>query len=167
MTTAVTEHEVVIPGVAEVTARVSVPATWTTELLEEPRVFVASMPSETAGPFGDNVIVSIERLGDDAPEDLEELQGLVYAQAFATVPDFYALDDRPLDVDGQEGWFRASLQTSPSGVTAINRQVFTRVGDVLITLALTSMALRDREVTELFEQVLDSLSIIVQEGEDR
>ncbi|HEX7352177.1 hypothetical protein [Brachybacterium sp.] len=159
MTPDLTLHEVALPGVPELTAVVGVPAGWTTELLEEPPAFLARMTPEQAGPFGDNLIVSIERLADDVPEDLEELQGLVYAQAFGAVPDFHALDDRPLEVAGGEGWFRASLQTTPVGLTAVNRQVFTRRGDVLVTLSLTTMALRDREVDTLLDHVLETFTV--------
>lgn len=167
MTVEMTVHEVTLPGVPEVTAVVGVPEGWTTQIIEEPEAFLAQMTPEQAGPFGDNLIVSIERLGDDALEELEELQGLVYAQAFASVPDFHALDDRPLEVAGGEGWFRASLQTTPVGLTAVNRQVFTRRCDVLVTLSLTTMALRDREVDTLFDDLLDSFAVTEQESASR
>ncbi|WP_114855146.1 hypothetical protein [Brachybacterium sp. YJGR34] len=167
MTTALIPHEVSLPGIDELTATLAVPEGWITDHLEEPPVFVARMTAEEAGPFGDNVIVSIERLGEDVPEDLEELQGLVYAQAFDSVPDFYALDDRPLEVAGAEGWFRASLQTTPVGLTAVNRQVFTRRGDLLVTVSLTTMAFRDCESSALFEDLLDSVAISTREGNDR
>lgn len=93
-------HDVRIPGIEEASVSLGVPATWVTRKLDEPPSFLAHMPSEDAGPFGDNLVVGIERLGPDAPEDLEELQGLFYAQAFANVPDFHAIDDRPLEVAG-------------------------------------------------------------------
>lgn len=162
MITELTVHGIALPGVPEVTAAVGVPSGWTTQVIEEPEAFLAQMTPEEAGPFGDNLIVSIERLGGDVPDELEELQGLVYAQAFASVPDFHALDDRPLEVAGGEGWFRASLQTTPVGLTAVNRQVFTRRGDVLVTLSLTTMALRDREVDSLFDDVLETFAVTEQ-----
>ncbi|UVY83900.1 hypothetical protein NLU66_17080 [Brachybacterium sp. NBEC-018] len=165
MTTELITHEVSVPGVPEVTATVGVPAGWITGDLEEPAAFIAHMTPEQAGPFGDNLLVSIERLGDDAPADLEELQGLLYAQAFATVPDFHAIDDRELEVAGREGWFRASLQTTPVGITAVNRQVFTRRGDVLVTLSLTTMAFRDREHDGLFDDLLEAFTIDDQEDD--
>jgi hypothetical protein len=167
MNAELTVHEIALPGVPEVIAVVGVPAEWTTQVIEEPEAFLAQMTPERAGPFGDNLIVSIERLGDDVPDDLEELQGLVYAQAFASVPDFHALDDRPLEVAGGEGWFRASLQTTPVGLTAVNRQVFTRRGDVLVTLSLTTMALRDREVDTLFDDVLETFAVTELESASR
>lgn len=158
-------HEVRIPGIEEASVSLGVPATWVTRRLDEPPSFLAHMPSEDAGPFGDNLVVGIERLGPDAPEDLEELQGLFYAQAFANVPDFHAIDDRPLEVAGVEGWLRVSLQTAPPGITAVNRQVFTRRGDLLVTISLTTMALRDREVDGLFQDILDSCTVVATEGD--
>ena len=165
MTSELTMHPVSLPGIPEVSASVGAPAGWTTELIDEPAAFVARMTPEQAGPFGDNVIVSIERLGEDVPEDLEELQGLVYAQAFSSVPDFHAIDDRPLRVAGRDGWFRASLQTTPVGLTAVNRQVFTRLDGILVTLSLTTMAFRDRESSALFDEVLASFTIAHREGD--
>jgi len=166
MTTELMAHEVVTPGLEELRVAVGAPASWETSFVEDPPFFLAQMPQDVAGPFADNLIVNIERLGDDAPEDLEELQGLIYAQAFASVPDFYAVDDRPHEVDGRPGWFRASLQTAPPGITAMNRQVFTVRGDLLVTLSLTTMAFRDPEASELFDAVVDSCRILSTREED-
>lgn len=163
MTSDLTAHEVRIPGFENVLVRVGVPATWVTRILEEPLCFVARMPEADAGPFADNLIVNVERLGEDAPADFEELQGLVYAQAFSSVPDFYAVDDRPFTLDGEQAWFRASLQTAPPGITAVSRQVFTRRGGLLVTFLLTTMAFRDREASDLFEKVVGSCSIAMEE----
>ena len=165
MPSELTTHDVKIPGIDELSVSIGVPATWASREFDEPPSFLAHMPSEDAGPFGDNLVVGIERLGADAPEDLEELQGLFYAQAFANVPDFHAIDDRPLEVAGVEGWLRVSLQTAPPGITAVNRQVFTRRGDLLVTISLTTMALRDREVDGLFQDILDSCTVVTTEGD--
>src|SRR5690625_5121904 len=94
MTSELTTVEVVIPGRDELRVVVDVPADWETSLVEEPPLFLAQIPQDQAGPFGDNLVVTIEALEDDAPRDLEELQGLIYAQAFSSVPDFHAVDDR-------------------------------------------------------------------------
>lgn len=163
MTSELTVHEVRIPGIETLSVRVAAPTAWVTEMLEEPLCFVARMTEEDSGPFADNLVVSIEELAADAPEDLEELQGLVYVQAFGSVPDFYAIDDRPLTVDGAEGWFRASLQTAPPGTTAMNRQVFTRRGRHLVTLSLTTLAFRDPAASDLFEEIIGSCSIVSRE----
>lgn len=160
MTSELMTHEVVIPGLEELRVAVDAPADWETSLVEDPPFFLAQMPQDLAGPFGDNLIINIERVGDDAPDELEELQGLIYAQAFASVPDFYAVDDRPYEVDGRPGWFRASLQTAPPGITAMNRQVFTLRGDLLVTLSLTTMAFRDPEASELFDAVVGSCRVL-------
>lgn len=159
MTPELTLHEVRIPGFESVTVRVAAPASWVTSILEEPLCFVARMPESEAGPFADNLVVSVETLGEDVPEDFEELQGLIYAQAFEAVPDLHVLDDRALEVGGKGGWFRASLQSAPPGITAVNRQVFTRRGDLLITLSLTTMAFRDGKASELFEQAIETCTI--------
>jgi|GEM_PF-2459821 len=166
MTSELTAHEVVLPGLEELRVEVGAPADWEISVVEDPPFFLAQMPQALAGPFADNLIVNIERLGDDAPADLEELQGLIYAQAFASVPDFYAVDDRPHEVDGRPGWFRASLQTAPPGITAMNRQVFTLRGDLLVTLSLTTMAFRDPEASELFDALMDSCRILSTTEED-
>lgn len=166
MTSELIAHEVVLPGLEQLRVAVDAPADWETSVVEEPPFFLAQMPGDVAGPFADNLIVNIERIGDDAPADLEELQGLIYAQAFASVPDFYAVDDRPREVDGRPGWFRASLQTAPPGITAMNRQVFTLRGDLLVTLSLTTMAFRDPEASELFGAVVDSCRILGTTEED-
>src|SRR5690625_4248560 len=232
MTSELTAHEVVLPGLEELRVEVSAPADWEISVVEDPPFFLAQMPQALAGPFADNLIVNIERLGDDAPADLEELQGLIYAQAFASVPDFYAVDDRPHEVDGRPGWFRASLQTAPPGpsaytrianagrlgtaapadleelqgliyaqafasvpdfyavddrphevdgrpgwfraslqtappgITAMNRQVFTLRGDLLVTLSLTTMAFRDPEASELFDAVVASCGILSEKESD-
>lgn len=158
-----TVHEVTIPEIPELGVRVAAPADWEAGILDDPVSFLAHMPREKAGPFGDNLMVGIERLGEDAPEDLEVLQGVFYMQAFSSVPDFHAIDDRAMPVDGEDGWFRASLQTAPPGITAVNRQVFTRRGDLLVTLSLTSMAFRDEEAGELFEDIVQSCSIVTLE----
>lgn len=165
MPSELTTHDVRIPGIDEMSVSVGVPENWTTRSLEDPPSFLAHMPPETAGPFGDNLVVGIERLGADAPDDFEELQGLFYAQAFSNVPDFHAIDDRPLEVAGDEGWLRVSLQTAPPGITAVNRQAFTRRGDLLVTISLTTMALRDREVGDLFQDILESCTVVTTEGE--
>src|SRR5690625_7103936 len=95
MTSELTTVEVVIPGRDELRVVVDVPADWETSLVEEPPLCLAQIPQDQAGPFGDNLIVTIEALEDDAPRDLEELQGLIYAQAFSSVPDSHADDARP------------------------------------------------------------------------
>src|SRR5699024_8385813 len=159
MPSRLTMHEIVIPGADELSVHVGVPSDWVTRMVEEPPSFLAHMPQETAGPFGDNLIVGVERLDDSAPQDLEELQGIAYVQAFSSVPDFYAIDDRPFDIAGEPGWFRASLQSAPTGLSAVNLQIFTRRGDLLVTLALTTMGLRDREATELYDDQTESCSI--------
>lgn len=159
MPSRLTMHEIVMPGADELSVHVGVPSDWVTRMVEEPPSFLAHMPEETAGPFGDNLIVGVERLDASAPKELDELQGLAYVQAFSSVPDFYAIDDRSLDIAGEPGWFRASLQSAPTGITAVNRQIFTRRGDVLVTLSLTTMGLRDREATELFEDLVDTFNI--------
>ena len=166
MTSELTTVEVVIPGRDELRVVVDVQADWETSLVEDPPLFLAQIPQDQAGPFGDNLIVTIEALEDDAPRDLEELQGLIYAQAFSSVPDFHAVDDRPHEVAAAPGWFRASLQTAPPGITAMNRQVFTLRGDLLVTLSLTTMAFRDPEASELFDAVVASCGILSERESD-
>src|SRR5699024_7456067 len=117
---------------------VDVPADWETSLVEEPPLFLAQIPQDQAGPFGDNLIVTIEDLEDDAPRDLEELQGLIYAQAFSSVPDFHAVDYRPHEVAAAHGWFCDCMQTATPCINAINSHVFARRGDLLVTLSLST-----------------------------
>src|SRR5690625_3623084 len=116
MTSELTTVEVVIPGRDELRVVVDVPADWETSLVEEPPSSLAQIPPDQACSFGDNLVVTIEALEDDAPRDLEELQGLIYAQAYSAVPDFHAVDDRPHEVAAAPGWFRASLQTARKSV---------------------------------------------------
>ena len=161
-------HEFRVPGQEDVTITLPVQNSWEqlapgeTEL-EATGYVAVHMPTEVAGPFSDNIVVIVEELAADAPEDMERLQGVTYAHSFSSVPDFHAIDNRPLNIAGYEGWFRAALQTAPPGITAMSRQALIRLEDQrLVSILLTSMVLRDREASELFEDMVSSCTITVE-----
>ena len=144
------------PGVA---VDVDIPGTWEVERRDCAPTLVAKLSAEEAGPFADNIVVTLEPLPSETPRDLEAITAISRAQQHASVPDLHLLEDRPAAVGGLRGHSRALLQTAPPGLTVITRQVFALAGDTLVTLALTSFPFRDRESSALMEQILDTLSI--------
>src|SRR5690625_2213855 len=166
MTSELTAHEVVLPGLEELRVEVGAPADWEISVVEDPPFFLAQMPQALAGPFADNLIVNIERLGDDGPADLEELQSSTSAPACASLPDSAAVAARPHCAPRRPCWCRAPLQTAPPGIPAMNRQVFTLRGGPLVTLSLTTMAFRDPEASELFDALVGSCRLLSTREED-
>ncbi|HIY23817.1 MAG TPA: hypothetical protein H9837_05865 [Candidatus Brachybacterium merdigallinarum] len=162
------EHEFSLPATDGLTVTVGAPAGWHTQLTSEPDSFLANLDGEEAGPFGDNLIVTVERLTEEAPTDLEELQGLFLIQAHDATPDLHVIDDREIEVAGDRGWFRASLQTAPAPteMTVVSRQIFTVREGFVVSLVLTSMSFRDSLASAQFRAIVDSVQIRVPE-EDR
>lgn len=148
------------PGVA---VDVDIPGCWEIEQRDAAPTLIAKRPAEESGPFADNLVVTLEPLPPETPQDLAAITAISRAQQHASVPDLHLLEDRPATVGGLHGHSRALLQTAPPGLTVVTRQVFALAGDVLVTLALTSFPFRDRESSALMAQILDTLSIRLDE----
>lgn len=145
-----------VPGVVVTLER---PDTWLVERGQTTPAFIALQPEDDAGPFRDNLLVAIEKPSTDEPLDLETVQATARAQALATVPDYHLIDDRPLEVGGLDGWFRAAVYSSDSMTTVVVRQLFALLGDALVTIALTSLPFREPQASELFEDITDTCTI--------
>lgn len=141
------------------------PDSWLVERGETTPAFLALQPENEAGPFRDNLLVAIEKPATEQPLDLETAQSMSRAQALATVPDYHLIDDRPLEVGGVDGWFRAAVYSSESMTTVTVRQLFAVHGGVLVTITLTSFPFRDPESSELFERVAATCSITTEGAE--
>lgn len=143
----------------DVTIEIDLPSTWEIERHDGTPTLIARLPAETSGPFADNLVVALEPVPAEMPQDLEAIIGISRAQQHASVPDLHLLEDRPVTVSGMPGHTRALLQTAPPGLTVVTRQVFVLAGNDLVTIALTSFPFRDRECSELMEQILATLHI--------
>lgn len=159
-----TRETITVPAAPGLEVTVDAPEGWLVERGPAVPAFVAVQPEQGAGPFRDNLVVSIEALPADAPTDLETVQSAARAQALATVPDYHLIDDRPMDVGGLDGWFRASLHSSPSGTSVVVRQLFAVHASVLITIALTTLPFRDAEASELFEHIVAGCDLHTEKG---
>lgn len=157
-----TVTSVATPGLV---VELDIPTTWEVTLREGMPTLVAQLPAPEAGPFADNLLVTLEALSDEMPRNLEAVTAVSRAQLHTTVPDLHLLEDRPEEVAGLSGHHRALLQTAPPGLTVVTRQVFALAGDALVTVALTSFPFRDRESSELMEQILASLTIRSEQGD--
>lgn len=162
MRTSVVHHE----GAPALQVRVSTPDEW--EVTESsagagvPRLFSVQR-AEEGGVFADNVTLGIDPLPDGARADVPAVAELSRAQQRHSVLDLHLLDDREVQIDSRAGWFRALLQTNPEGITVVTRQVFTVVDALVITCALTSFPYRDESAARLFEEIVGTLRIHVEE----
>lgn len=149
--------------------RLDLPEGWQLAAEEDPQRAVATMPTQDAGPFLDNLVVTIEDLPDTIEPRLDAVRTVSLLQMHGTVPDLHVLDDRGADLDGRDAWFRASLATGPENITITARQVFALVGGHLLTLALTSLPFRDAEASDHFAHVVGSCRITADtmDGQDR
>lgn len=135
------------------------PDDWTVEKGQSAPAFLALQPAEGAGPFRDNLLVSLEVLPEDFPEDIAAVQQVSLAQAHATVPDHHVIDDRAMDVGGLPGWFRAAVYSTEGMTTVVVRQLFALHSRTLVTIALTSLPFRDAEASAVFEDVASTCTI--------
>ena len=162
-----TQHDVTVPDVGELGLTLQLPTPWETRSGDDTVALIARRPEEGAGPFADNVVVTIERLPTEGPTELEQVQGSVLIQAHSTIADFHLLDDRPSPFAGQDGWFRAYLQTAPNQVSAVTQQCFTVRGDAMVSIAVTTLPFRDDEAARLFEEIAASCRITTAGKDER
>lgn len=157
-------HRASIPEVAVTT---SIPEGWHTELRDADPAFVAAMTEADAGPFGDNLIISIERIPDEMPAHLAAIRAASSVQQHFTVPDLLVIDDRPFELDSTPAWFRAISFTAENHVSVVSRQVMAVVGDVLVTIILTTLPFRDREAAAIFSSSIAATRVTVQDRGQR
>lgn len=168
MTSSGTRREIAsLEEVPEVSLSLAVPSDWRTESGGGTIALAALQPGETAGPFADNVVVTIERLADGAPTELALVHGAMRLWLNSTVQDLHVLDERPHPAAEREGMFMAFLQTTEQLASVVTRQWCTVVGDVVVSMALTTFPFRDAEAEELFEDLLASCVLGPQKEEGR
>lgn len=141
-------------------------AGWEVESRAQAPQRVITMPQEHAGPFVDNVTVSVEPVPSGAAADIDAVRTIAAVQMHALVPDLHLIDDRPIEIGGRAAWFRASLETGPGDLTLVTRQVFTVCRERIVTVALTSLPFRDSEAAHVFEVCAASLSVVGIEGNE-
>lgn len=149
-----------VPGVI---VSLPIPNGWDSQVRDADPALVASIPAAEAGPFGDNLIVSIERLDGGLPADLAAVRAASSVQLHATVPDLHVIDDRAISLGATPAWFRALSFTAENHVSVVSRQVMAVVGDVLVTIILTSFPFRDRESTSIFASTIASTRVVQEE----
>lgn len=152
------------PGAPGIVVGLDRPEPWLVERSESTPAFLAVQPEDGAGPFRDNLVVALEKLPAESPRDLDAVQTTARAQALATVPDYQLIDDRPMEVGGRDGWFRAAVYSTESMTTVVVRQLFALHGDVLVTIALTTFPFRDGEASQLFEDISATCVIDTEKG---
>ncbi|EWS79567.1 hypothetical protein [Brachybacterium phenoliresistens] len=162
-----TREIITAPAVPGITLEIDVPESWDRHTGQETAAFVAAMPPAEAGPFADTLVVGIERLPEGLPAHLEAVRASSLVQLHAAVPDLHLVDDRPVVLDGREGHLRALVQSTEQEISVIVRQVFALHGDVLVTIALTSLPFRDREASQLADRIFSTARITAQNGADR
>lgn len=165
MTSSGTRREVAsVEGIPEVSLSFEIPESWSVEPGGGTIALAVLRPKDDSGPFADNVVVTIERLEKGMPTELDLVHGAMRLWLNSVVQDLHVLDERPLPVAGRDGMFLAFLQTTEQLVSVITRQCATVIGDVVVSVSLTSFPFRDHEAEELFEDVLESCILTTQEA---
>lgn len=157
MTERFTAHHVSVGAVPGTTLTVQLPESWETRTGDESPALVSIQPAADAGPFADNVMVAIEKLGEEV--DLAQLQEAALTQSHSTVPDYLLLDDHPAPFGPLGGWFRASLMTAENSTSVSTRQLMTVHDGALLSLTLTTLPFRELRAAGLFDRIASGLDV--------